>query len=205
MNTPLLDRLLPILRVALADVRAAYRIGSRVYGTAGPTSDEDFVVVLSKAGQKQDLAFGEGINIVIHGVTTFQTALDDQSVFALECHFAPSEQVLVTPRPAFKYTLDRKKLSISATEKSNADWQKGKKKFLEEPGPSRKKIFHSLRVPAFALQVAKTGKLTDFTAANVWHKKLSAGPDDDFAWYEQRFGKTRQDLCTELTKLAGKR
>lgn len=205
MTTSLLDRLLSILRVAPLDVRAAYRVGSRVYGTAGPTSDEDFVVVLSKPGQKQDLAFAKGINIVIHGVTTFQTALDDQSVFALECHFAPAEQVIFAPRPAFKYTLDRKKLALSATEKSNADWQKGKKKFLEEPGPSRKKIFHSLRVPAFALQIAKTGKLTDFTVANAWYKDLTQGPDDDFAWYEDRFGQTRQDICAELTKLAGKR
>lgn len=205
MTTLWLDRLLQVLRVSGEDVRAAYRIGSRVYGTAGPTSDDDFVFVLSKPGQKQDLAFAEGINIVVHGIATFQKALDDQSVFALECHFAPREQVLVVPRPAFKYTLDRKKLAVSATEKSNADWQKGKKNFLDEPGPSRKKIFHSLRVPAFALQVAKTGKISDFTNANGWYKEIVAGPDDDFTWYEERFEKIRKDLCAELTKPAAKK
>lgn len=205
MSKPLLERLLPILRVSSTDVRAAYRVGSRVYGTAGPNSDEDFVVILSKPGQKQDLAFADGINIVVHGVTTFQTALDDQSVFALECHFAPNEHVVVPPRPAFKYVLDRKRLVISATEKSQADWQKGQKRFLDEPGPSRKKIFHSLRVPAFALQIIKTGKLTDFSVANAWHREIAQGPDDDSGWYAERFGKTRQNLCVELTKLAGKR
>ncbi len=205
MASPLLDRLLPILRVAVTDVRAACRVGSRVYGTAGPNSDEDFVVILSKPGQKQDLAFAEGINIVVHGVTTFQTALEDQSVFALECHFAPPEHVIIAPRPAFKYVLDRKKLAVSATERSQADWQKGQKKFLDEPEPSRKKIFHSLRVPAFALQVVKTGKLTDFTSANAWYRDIVQGPLDDFSWYAERFAKVRQDLCAELTKLGRKR
>lgn len=200
-----LDHLLSILRVSATEVRAAYRVGSRVYGTAGPTSDEDFVFVLSKPGQKQDLAFADGINIVIQGTSTFQTALDDQSVFALEGHFAPLSHILIAPRPPFKYVLDRKKLTLSATEKSNSDWKKAQKNFLDEPQPSRKKLFHSLRVPAFALQVAHTGKLTDFSCANVWYKEIVEGPDDDFAWYDERFGKTRLDLCTQLTKLAGKR
>ena len=205
MSNPLLDQLLAILRVSMTDVRAACRVGSRVYGTAGPNSDEDFVIILSKPGQKQDLAFADGINIVVHGISTFQTALDDQSVFALECHFAPLEHVMVSPRPAFKYTLDRKKLAISATERSLADWQKGQKKFLDEPDASRKKLFHALRVPAFALQVARTGKLTDFTCANGWHRDIVRGPLDDFSWYADRFARLRQDLCSELTKLEGKR
>jgi predicted nucleotidyltransferase len=194
-----------ILRIESKDVRLACRVGSRVYGTAGPTSDEDFVVVLSKPGQKQDLAFADGINIVVHGVGTFQQALDDQSVFALEGFFAPSEHVLVAAKPPFKYSLDQRKLAISATEKSRADWQKGIKKFLDEPGPSRKKLFHSLRVPAFALQVSKSGKLTDFTIANAWFEDIMTGPDDDVAWYDEQFGKIRESMGSELMKLAEKR
>lgn len=200
-----LDKLVSILRVGVTDVRAAYRVGSRVYGTAGPKSDEDFLFVLSKPGQKLDLAFGDDINIVVHGVATFQQALDDQSVFVLECFFASAEHVLVVPRPAFGYKLDKKKLSISATEKSNADWQKAKKTFLDEPGPARKKLFHSLRVPVFALQIAKTGKLGDYAVANAWYKDIVSGPDDDFGWYEQRFDKLRNELTAELGKLGGKR
>lgn len=200
-----MDDLTTILRVQTHDVRLACRMGSRVYGTAGPTSDEDFLVVLSRTGQKQDLAFADGINIVIHGVSTFQQALDDQSVFALEGHCAPTEHILIAAKPAFKYSLDRKKLAISATEKSHADWQKGRKKFLEEPGPSRKKIFHSLRVPIFAVQIAKTGKLNDFAAANAFFEDIMTGPDGDVAWYDDHFGKIRENLCAELVQLAGKR
>lgn len=205
MSDDVLDRLLAVLRVPLAEIRAAYRVGSRVYGTAGPTSDEDFLVVLSKPGQRQDLTFAEDLNIVIHGVATFQEALDDHSVFALECHFVEAPHVLVAARPPFRFTLDRKKLAASAIGKSTADWQKAKKRFAEEPGPSRKKAFHALRVPAFALQIAKAGKIHDFTAANHFLAALREGPDDDFAWYEEKLGPAREALCAELTKLAGKK
>ncbi|MDI3281786.1 nucleotidyltransferase domain-containing protein [Polyangium sp. 15x6] len=205
MSGDVLDRLLAVLRVPRAEIRAAYRVGSRVYGTAGPGSDEDFLVVLGKPGQRQDLAFAPGLNIVIHGVATFEGALEDQSVFALECQFAPSAHVHVAPRPPFRYTLDRKKLASSAIGRSTADWQKAKKRFVDEPSPSRKKAFHALRVPVFALQVAKTGKITDYAAANHFLAELREGPDDDFAWYEETFGKAREALCAELTKLGGKR
>ncbi|MDI1479516.1 hypothetical protein [Polyangium sp. y55x31] len=205
MSDDVLGRLLAVLRVPHAEIRAAYRVGSRVYGTAGPASDEDFLVVLGKPGQRQDLAFAPGLNIVIHGVATFEDALSDQSVFALECQFAPLAHVLVAPRPPFRYTLDRKKLASSAIGRSTADWQKAKKRFVDEPGPSRKKAFHALRVPVFALQVAKTGKITDYAAANHFLAELRQGPDDDFAWYEEKLGKAREALCAELTKLAGKR
>ncbi|MDI1442882.1 hypothetical protein [Polyangium sp. 6x1] len=205
MSDDVLSRLLAVLRVSRAEIRAAWRVGSRVYGTAGPASDEDFLVVRSKPEQRQDLAFAEGLNIVIHGVTTFQDALDDQSVFALECYFAQPAHVLVASRPPFRYTCDRKKLASSAIGRSTADWQKAKKRFVEEPGPSRKKAFHAMRVPVFALQVAKTGKISDYTAANHFLAELRKGPDDDFAWYEETLGPAREALCAELTKLAGKR
>ncbi|MDC0740379.1 nucleotidyltransferase domain-containing protein [Polyangium mundeleinium] len=205
MSDDVLSRLIAVLRISRAEIRAAYRVGSRVYGTAGPGSDEDFLVVLGKSGQRQDLAFAEGLNVVIHGVATFQDALDDQSVFALECHFAQPAHVLVAARPPFRYTLDRKKLAASAIGKSTADWQKAKKRFADEPAPSRKKAFHALRVPVFALQVAKTGKITDYAAANHFLAELREGPDDDFAWYEKKLGPTREALCAELTKLGGKR
>ncbi len=197
-------RLLQVLKVTDSAVYAAYRVGSRVYGTAGPLSDEDFVAVLSRPDQRQDLAFAKGINVVVHGVATFQKALEDQSVFALECLFAAPAHVLKAPRPPFRHTLDRKKLAISATERSNSDWQKAKKRFVEEPEASKKKLFHALRVPIFALQIAKTGKLGDYAAANAHWTRIQEGPTDDFAFYEQTFGPIREASLVELSKLGGR-
>ena len=64
---PEYDRLLAVLKHPKSAVPAAWRVGSRVYGTASPDSDHDYVVVLSSPAQKQDLLFGEDINVVLHG------------------------------------------------------------------------------------------------------------------------------------------
>jgi hypothetical protein len=210
MNPPMhsdtpLPRITSLLKVPASAFHAVYRVGSRVYGTAGPTSDEDFAAVLARPDQRQDLAFGDQINVVIHGISTFQRAVDDQSIFALECIFAPTAHVIKAPVPPFRYTLDRKKLAASATERSTSDWQKAKKRFAEEPEASKKKLFHALRVPIFALQLAKTGKLSDYTAANIYFSDIQRGPIDNFDFYEATFAAPRAALCAELSKLsAGK-
>ncbi len=76
-------------------------MGSRVYGTASPESDHDYVVVLVNPAQKQDILFGDNINVVLHGVKTFEAALADGGVFAFEAIFAPKEHCLKAPRPPF--------------------------------------------------------------------------------------------------------
>lgn len=198
-----LSTLLGVLGLAESQVYAAYCIGSRVYGTASPNSDEDFVAVLATPGQKQDLAFGPKVNAVIHGIHTFQEALSGQSVFALECYFAPKEYILKPPKPPFSYRLDKKKLALSALNRSSSDWDKGIKRFLDEPHPSKKKLFHALRVPTFALQVLKTGTLGDFSAANDFWMELATGPDTDPHYYQRLLGPVRERLYTELFNFCG--
>lgn len=113
MNTTGLLRLLRLLGRPAAEAHALFRCGSRVYGTA--TSDEDFVAVLARRDAKQDLVFGDDVNIVVHGLDSFHDALVGQSVFALECLFLAPEHRLVDPRPAFPFKLDRAKLADSAS------------------------------------------------------------------------------------------
>lgn len=200
-----MQTLLSVLRVPAEAVFSAYRVGSRVYGTARPDADEDFVAVLAKPGQKQDLAFGPLVNVVIHGLETFQQALNDQSVFALECYFAPKAHVLKAPKRAFQYKLDKKKLALSALHRSQADWDKGMKRFMDEPGASKKKLFHALRVAVFAREVLRTGKISDFQAANGYWREIDSGPDDAPDFYEERLGAARAALIAELQGFAGKR
>jgi hypothetical protein len=199
------QRLLAILKQPDSAVHAAFRVGSRVYGTAGPGSDHDYLVVLADPGQKQDLLFGENVNVVVHGVKSFQAALDEPSVFAFEGVFAPPEHRLKEPRPDFSFKLDRRRLAESAAARSLSDYQKAQKRFSEELDPSKKKLFHSLRVPLFALQLARSGKITDFGEANDHYAEIFTNPSEDFADYDRTFGPLRAALCEELGKLGGKR
>src|SRR4051794_16449930 len=119
--------LLRLLGRPAAEVHALFRCGSRVYGTATATSDEDFVAVLARRDARQDLVFGDNVNIVVHGLDSFRDAVAGQSVFALECLFLAPEHRLLDPRPAFAFKLDRVKLAASASARSTSDFKKAEK------------------------------------------------------------------------------
>lgn len=199
------DRLLQILKVPDGAVRAAFRVGSRVYGTAGPTSDHDYLVVLEKRDQKQDLLFGPDINVIVHGLHSFQAALDEGSVLAFEAVFTPPPHRLKEPRPPFSFKLDRIRLVESAISRSTSDFEKARKRFSEEPEASRKKLFHSLRVLLFARELARTGRLADYAAANEHFEEIMSDPSRDMGPCEARYGGLRAGLCEELRALAGRR
>jgi hypothetical protein len=200
MSRDELEQLLPLLRCPVGAIRAAVRVGSRVYGTATETSDYDYVVVLADRAQKRDLLFGPAINIAVHGAATFEEALAEQSVFAYEALFAPSEHTLVAAATPFKWKLELRQLAASALARSDADFDKAKKRMADEPGPSKKRLFHALRVPMFALELALTGKLTRFDVANDHHLEIVTNPSVDFSDYERLYGPLRDQLRVELER-----
>lgn len=187
--------LLRLLKRSDAEVLGACRCGSRVYGTAGPRSDEDFFVVLHEEKARPDLLFRGGANFVVHGLGSFREALADQSVFALECLFAPAEHRLkVGAMPA--YTVDRARLAASAGARSASDFAKAERTFAEEPLAAKKKLFHSLRVPMFARQVASRGRIVDFTEARPLWVEIEAAAAEELSW--GAYGALRERLVAEI-------
>ena len=118
---------------------------------------------------------------------------------------APPSHRLKEPRPGFSFEVDKKKLAESASARSASDYEKARKRFSDELGASKKKLFHSLRVPLFALQIAKTGKIHSFGEANGHFAEIMAFESDDFADYEAKYGPLRARLCDELKRLSGRR
>jgi hypothetical protein len=194
--------LLAILRRPAGDLRGLVRIGSRVYGTAGPDSDEDFFAVLRDPDAKQDLLFGPGRNVVVHGARAFEASLADQSVFALECLYAPAEHRLVEFSPPFRHKPDRRALVASATAKAKSDFDKAKRLYEAEPGPSKKKLFHALRVLTFAAQIARHGRVVDFREAEPLWRLVAAFAGPDNASFEGAFAGTYQALGDKLREAA---
>ncbi len=170
--------LLALLRRPEGDLRGLVRIGSRVYGTARPDSDEDFFAVLRDPDAGHDLLFAPGRNVVVHGARAFEASLRDQSVFALECLFAPAEHRLVEFSPPFRYRPDPRALAAAAAAKAKADYDKALRRYDDEPGPSKKKLFHALRVLAFAAQAARHGRLIDFREAEPLWRRVEAFEGD---------------------------
>jgi predicted nucleotidyltransferase len=167
-------------------LRAVFRVGSRVYGTDHPGSDEDFVVVLARQDARQDLLFGPDFNVILHGVDSFQRSLDEPSVLALEAWFAPPPHRLLEPRPPFRCKPDRRRLLAAASERARSDFAKARKTFEDEPEAARKKVFHALRVAMFARQIVRHGKLLRFDEAS--HLPALLRSFDRWTAIEKHFG-----------------
>jgi hypothetical protein len=185
------------------EVRFCVRCGSHVYGTSRPDSDKDLLLVLADDHARQDLIWGENLNVVVHGGDSYRQALAAQSVFALEALFAPAHHRLKEAIPPFDWTLDLGRLFESAKARSDADWSKAKKKFDEDVAGSKKRAMHALRVVAFAHQIVDRGAITDFGVAVPWWEELFTGPYDSADALEDAFGPIRQAMLAELRSRAG--
>lgn len=201
-----IERIAGALRADPTVIRAAWRLGSRVYGTAGHGSDHDYVVVHADPKRPKDLVFGEGVNVILHGTRSFQEALDDQTMVALEAFFAPPEHTLrPLPRGDASYRLDPVLLRAKASERSTSDYKKAARTHDDEPGPARKKLFHALRVPTFAAQILRHGRLVDLTAASPLWPQIEALDGADWATLDATFGPLHRAALDELRGLESSR
>lgn len=173
----------------------AVRVGSQVYGTATPESDTDFMVVGDFS--KPEILFGHDFNVTLKSVGGFTESLRNQSVYALEALFAPPEHRFWDARD-FTWKLDLGKLRAKTEAKSDSDWKKGLKLLASEPEKARKKLFHALRVPEFARQLATVGRIEHFDSANDWFEEIMTEPSEDHSQYESAWGDLRRELLNDI-------
>jgi hypothetical protein len=104
----------------------------------------------------------------------FQKDLEWHRMNNLECIFAP-EWAKLKEDKKFDFQINLPKLRHATSHVSSNSWIKCKKKLLVD-GEYRtaiKSFFHSIRIPMFASQIARSGKITDFTAANfIWNRLI---------------------------------
>jgi hypothetical protein len=169
--------------------------GSRVYGTHAENSDHDYLAIVP-AGRRR--MRGEGyrrgaVNIQVYNCHEFQEQLHKHQVHAVEAYFLPGGPC----RETFEFHLDPRKLRAEWLRKSSHSFVKAKKKFLAEgDAPAgRKSLFHALRIVEFGIQLARTGRLTDYAAANHWWREIRERPEEDWAPYRDRYQPEHNRLC----------
>lgn len=81
-----------------------------------------------------------------------------------------------------------------------------RKKFVNENNKplGRKNIVNAIRELMFAIQIAKTGRINDFTAANDLKKEVCSCTEEDWEFYKTKFKPISNKLSTEFKKLAPK-
>ena len=169
------ETIIEMVQDLLLDNNNIYTYGSWVYGTAGPLSDRDYIIVretLPEAKREVELL---GMNLTYYGPDEFQRLIDDHEVSALECLFLPKHFV-VREDLGFDFNLDLEKLRRSFSQKSSNSWVKAKKKIdlHQEYRLGMKSLFHAFRILTFGIQIAEQGMITDYTASNpIWRAVLA--------------------------------
>jgi hypothetical protein len=189
---------------------AVYTYGSRVYGTYGPDSDYDFILVSESAGNEEIIVGEKNFKCVSR--EHFQEMLNEHNISALECLFLPEELVIKHPKENWVFDLNLSLLRKSISSKYNHAWVKAKKKLIspydwaeDEMRRGQKSLFHSFRILQFGIQIAKYGRIINYSETNNIFEEIMLG-DDERTWdyYNKAFKKRHNELASEFRVLAPK-
>lgn len=184
------------------DVVNIYPYGSRVYGTATDKSDTDFIIVtknaLLKSGAFRDNAISSEdytVQGVLYSRGGFQDALNNYEMGALECMFLPDELVVMKKWPFRLPDFKSPFLAKKVIQKISNSWHIADRQYADgHLKPSRKGIFHALRILDFALQLKEHGRITDYSSCN----DLKLHIDGDIEFRPSNYIPKRDELMGKL-------
>ena len=178
--------------------------GSQIYGTSNPNSDIDIIMIANNSYESSEIRSGK-FNIHIYTPDKFRQDLDWHRINNLECIFAPDWAKLKEDIKFDDFKLNLPRLRHAISHISSNSWVKTKKKLAyntsDEYYTGIKSLFHSIRIPMFGTQIAKYGRITDFSCANwVWDKLKSS----KWTWHEldNEFREVHNNVLTEFRKFA---
>lgn len=196
--------------VPVDDVLAVYPYGSRVYGTARTDSDYDFHLVYAddstyviEGDPQYDSADGT-ISVHVFPASKWKLHIADHKIFALESFSLMDVECL-----GIDFKLDLPTLRKEFSSKASNSWVKAKKKLTVEENQELigiKSLFHSFRIPMFGIQIAKHGKIVDFSEANPIWDELKVLDHTKVTWDElyEVYKPRHNALMTEFRKHAEK-
>lgn len=171
----MIDGIFEILKtefdIAEEDVLLVCPYGSEVYGTRSEKSDRDYVVVANIHNYLQYES--DDIDIHLMSVKHYKYLLNKHEIMALETYFN-KYPLMGDLQVDFELILPALRRSISSTVSNS--WVKAKKKVTlenEDDWVGYKSLFHSLRILAFGIQIAETGRINNFqSASHLWSEIL---------------------------------
>jgi hypothetical protein len=132
----------------------------------------------------------------------WQRQLNDHKVHALEAYFLPDGIC----RGQFQLKINLKVLRNTLSEKASHSFVKAKKKIDKEKDfyVGWKSLFHSLRILNFGAQIAETGAINDYAAANHHWFDILHNPQYEWAYLEEKYKPIYNELATRFRKAAPK-
>jgi hypothetical protein len=183
-----------------------YQYGSRVYGCNTDASDYDFIAIQDGLETKSEIII-DNINITVYNNTEFEKEIEQHEISIFECLFLPADKIVKEERK-FEFNLSLPQLRKSISEKASNSFVKAKKKLIvaEDFAPyiGKKSLFHSFRIILFGIQIAKYGKIVDYSAANHLYNEIVLNESNDWNYYFNKYKQSHNELMTEFRKLAPK-
>jgi hypothetical protein len=186
-----------------SDIIAAYQYGSRVYDNVTYNSDWDYIFIVKT---KTDEQFSDNlININFFDEAGHRTRILNHEISALETLFLAPEFILKETYK-FPFVLNLAMLRQSCSAKSSNSFIKSKKKLTVpkdyDLNIGRKSLWHAIRIIDFAIQIAKTGKIYDYSSCNdlYWDIMKHSDWESLFETYKDFYNK----ILTEFRKVAPK-
>lgn len=186
---------------------AIYRYGSHVYGTAGPQSDVDIIMVSHI--EEPYVQFHKGdLNCTVFSVKEFQKRLDGHDITMLECVFLPDRFIIQGKDYDWNAKIETYKLRRAISAKSSNSFVKAKKKFTIEEDRDiylgKKSLFHALRIPMIGRQIAVLGRIVDYGIANHYWPEIRDCAIDDWKHYKKKYQPIYNGIMSEFRRAAPK-
>ena len=191
--------------------------GSYVYGTNSENSDRDTIVIVDDNIDLSDSVNGileieqNPYDFQIINEHTFIKMIYDHHIIAIESMFMQREHYsdyeLFKKKYSAYFILDKWKLRQVVSAIVGNSYAKCHKKLVVEEDydlyRAQKSIFHCIRLYMFAIQLASTGKIYDYSEANIyWYAIKTMG--SDWEEYKVKYKPLLNELRSTLVKYCPK-
>jgi len=182
-------------------IQCIYLYGSRCYGIDREDSDYDFTVVAKASVENVEYVF-DNFNIHVQTADYFQKRLDWNDPKVIEC-LLWSQQNSIVENLNFEIKIVPSKYRHAVSQISSNSWVKAGKKI--EQGDifiGQKSLYHSLRIPMYAIQVMKHGDIIDWKCANKYWEDIIQ--NDNWESLAKKYKPIRNKIMTEFRELCPK-
>lgn len=200
----------------MQNVVTMFLYGSTVYGTLTDCSDTDIVVIVNDEIDLSEFTNGiweyhvDNNDYQFINESRFIEMVKAHHIIALEMFSLPQSCILKGDVNKYKqyFTLDKWKMrQVISGIASNAYAKAHKKMTVEKDYDlyrGQKSLFHSVRVMIFGIQIAKYGKIVDYTEANKYWEMIKSLGECGWDKYKELFKPIINSIRSEFVALCPK-
>ena len=201
-----LDVISKALNLIEDHILAVYQFGSRVYQSHTKNSDFDIFVIYETDDYLDTVIENDEFKIGahIHDVKTYKKYISQHNACVIQTLYLVEKFIIFEHKELSnyrkKFMISMKKMERSFLRVESICLLKSKREFIYDKKKSLKNLVHGVRFLLFGLQIAKTGKIYDFTVGNTYYEYMLSLDFDTWDEYHQKFENIYHKLHNEFSE-----